>query len=286
LGVVFGCALGSPAAYKYAFWCGGLAVAIAVVRAKPFKDKSTHVQASTTSLLWVGLAVVWLFLWHVIPRPAEPRPEPPTKEEIANAVLQKLELRAATPGPPTSLTVTDVKPKSTASSQPSSANQIADAIVAKLPKSPELAKRIELANLTNERLSEATKTTAKQLQSLVMEWKGRDENEYLSAYELHYLVPRPPQAEIDARMASAERDKAQRADSYRAKAKDAVALANDLRKQVLQRLAPWQKNKQDEDANAIFDKLVGGSYGPNDLLGGMGYLDVLGKRFSEMYAAR
>jgi hypothetical protein len=137
LGVVLGCALGSPAAYKYAFWFGFIVVAIAIIRAKPFKECSTIVQVSTASLFCVGLGVVWLLLWNIIPRPGGPSPNPPTKEEIADAVVQKLGIRAK-PEPSTNPKVT-VVPKSPRSSKTSPAEQIADAIVAKIPQTPELS---------------------------------------------------------------------------------------------------------------------------------------------------
>jgi hypothetical protein len=223
-----------------------MAVAIAVVRAKPFKDKSTQVRASTTSLLCVGLAVIWLFLWHVIPRPAEPRPEPPTKEEIADAVLKKLDLRAAMPQPPTSLTVTSVKPKSAGSS--SSANQIADAIVAKLPKTPELS---------NDLLIAAAQTVSNQLRNWIGEWRAADTelgNKKYEAYEnLRNRGASPKELQENDEKWAKEINSSREA--LQKKLEAIMANADSLRRMMLQKIPQSNWTAEDREMDKNFKSL-------------------------------
>jgi 2-oxoglutarate dehydrogenase complex dehydrogenase (E1) component-like enzyme len=147
----------------------------------------------------------------------------------------------------------------------------------------QLAKRFELSNLTNENLGKAVKSAVEQLQNVAGEWKDQDDNARNAAWEIRFQKPNPAgRTESDKAVAKAREDEEPRAKVYRAKARETVGRANDLRQQILKRLGTSRKSKQDDTADALFQKLVGGNYTFGDLYSAAIYLDDLGKRFSEM----
>jgi hypothetical protein len=69
-GVIIGAALVSPAWFKLVFVCGGVLIAIGLLRAGGFSNQS-RIRAVTIVLL-LCLGVGWWLLWKVIPKPVEP----------------------------------------------------------------------------------------------------------------------------------------------------------------------------------------------------------------------
>jgi len=71
LGVIAGSALASPTWFKFAFVGGGIAIAIGLLRARPFTFKCPAWMVAANTILVLSFVAVWWLLWTVIPKPVE-----------------------------------------------------------------------------------------------------------------------------------------------------------------------------------------------------------------------
>jgi hypothetical protein len=116
IGVVIGAALASPASFRIAFIVGGFAVGVGLLRANSFNTKATWKRIIGNLVLYGLLACIWILLWKIIPKTVEP----PTVDQIAEAIVKKQGYQTG-----------NNKPESV---QTATASQIADAVLKKLPK--------------------------------------------------------------------------------------------------------------------------------------------------------
>jgi hypothetical protein len=241
---VVGCALGSARIYIYAFWFCGFLVAFGVFRARPFRDKINWIQFGTTSFFCAFVFLLWFFLWHIIPRPTEP----PTKEAIADAVFNKWQqttpVSPSLPSFPLNLPTTMPKPPV---SKPASADQIADAIVARLPKPPELSNSL-LVTSVNEVLKR------------LADWHDESRQKDIDLHERRDYA----QTRLQNLKASAEEQRTAYADwtnkigeardESQRKLTAIMADADSLRQLMLQRIpqAKWTADDRDMNTNNMF----------------------------------
>ena len=84
IGVIVGSAIVSPTWFKFAFVGGGMAIAIGILRAKPFNGRSSRFRFAANLALLACLGIGWRLLWKVIPAPVEPL----TKQEAQELFRQ------------------------------------------------------------------------------------------------------------------------------------------------------------------------------------------------------
>jgi hypothetical protein len=141
IGLILGAAIVSPALFKFAFIAAGVSVAIGFLRARAFKGKSITTRILLNLIILACMAFGWRSLWGWMPKPVEP----PTPDQIAERVVQKIGTRADNNNP---------APKP---SKSTSENEIADAIVKKLPKN------VQNLDLSNGDLRSQAKDAAERL---------------------------------------------------------------------------------------------------------------------------
>lgn len=146
IGVVAGAAIVSPSWFRPTFIGSGISVAIGLLRANWLKGSRFGIWLAGNVGLIALVAMIWFFVWKYIPKPGEP----PTPEQIAQAVARKLG-EAEKHSPPTHL------PKS------ASADEIAASIIGKLPRS------VPTLDLSNDELRAQAYEVSKQLEEVIHE---------------------------------------------------------------------------------------------------------------------
>jgi hypothetical protein len=221
IGVVVGSAIVSPPWFLYIFIFGGIALEISFLRVKAYKDRIGLRRMVPNIVICLCIATGWALLWKVIPRPKEP----PAKEEIAQAVSDKL--------------------NGTAGQGPSkAANEVADAVIAKLRTSDnEDATGKSSDKEIRQLLIESAINQGRSLKEIAEEWKQKDDLAYDEGFQ--------SSSSYDFRSSALRHD-------YSERIRRLMSDASRVRQQILKKLSATDNPGAEKQEDAIFADLAAG----------------------------